>query len=874
MLAVRSQTGYVDGMPTSNPHIRLDQTIPERGFPGSKDGSFDAALDAFVSWHEDKGLRLYAHQEEALLELYSGRHVILNTPTGSGKSLVARGAHYLALATGRRSWFTAPIKALVSEKFFELCEELGAENVGLMTCDATVNHGAPIICCTAEVLASVALSEWADAWADFVVMDEFHYYGDTARGMAWQLPLLVMEKTQFVLMSATLGDTTLIGNDLQARTGREVAVIRGAKRPIPLSFEYRETPLHESVDQIVRGARAPLYLVFFTQRECAEQAQALTSRDWCSKDEKAAIRETLKGVRFDTPYGKDLRRFLEHGIGLHHAGLLPRYRLAVERLSQRGLLKVIVGTDTLGVGINVPIRSVLFSKLCKFDGKKVEILSVREFHQIGGRAGRAGFDTEGTVYVQAPEHVIENQRLEEAIQSGKKARKKVVKAQPPTKGYKHWDRETFERLVSSPPEPPQAVLRMGHGSVLTLLKRADRLEREGKRQNIGGGYRMGLEIIERSHLSRAGKAAARVEFRRCFEDLRRVGIVRTEPRKVGRPCSDVVLGERLQEDFSLHSALGLFLNAALGSLDKASPTYGLDVVSFVEAIIEQPRALLQAQEKTIKDRMMAEWKAAGMPFEERVARIEEVSYPKPQAELLYGLFSAFQQAHPWVLEDSVHPKGLLREMLENWAGFTEYVHANGMQRMEGMLLRYLSECWRILSQTVPEDAKDDQVVEIEAWLRAMIARVDSSLVQAWDEMNEAGVPKPVQVVKLDISSDPRAFAARVRAEVHQLLRCLAMQDYEEAANLCGGEEGVSAEQVESWLRPYIEEFGHAPAFDHLARMAHNTRIEKIGPHQWRVRQAILDEEGEGSWGIRGVVDLRADTDPPGRILRVLEIGEG
>lgn len=853
---------------------RLDEIIPERGYPGGAD---DALVD-FISWHEGRGLRLYPHQEEAALEFYSGQHVILATPTGSGKSLVARAVHFLALAQAKRSWFTAPIKALVSEKFFELCRELGADNVGLMTGDATVNPTAPVICCTAEVLASVALGEWDAARADFVVMDEFHYYGDAARGMAWQLPLLVLQRAQFLLMSATLGDTRPIEEDLARRTGRGVAVVRGAQRPVPLRFAYRETPLHETIDQLARGNKAPVYLVMFTQRECAEQAGALLSQNYCDKDEKKAIRDALAGVRFDTAYGKDLRRILEHGVGLHHAGLLPRYRLAVERLAQKGLLKVIVGTDTLGVGINVPIRSVLFAKLCKFDGKATVILSAREFHQIAGRAGRAGFDTEGFVYVQAPEHVIDNKRIDEKIASGALAKKKAVRATPPEKGYKHWDQATFEKLVGSPPEPLQPVLKVDHGVVLTQLQRAARLSRAGAALPFGGGYRMVLELIERSHQTRNGKAQARAAARRSLGDLVRVGLIKQ--RLDGR-CHRVDVDPDLQLDFSIHSSLGLWLVAALPELNPESPTYGLDVVSLVEAIQDSPRALLQAQERTLRGVKINELKANGVPFEERAEAIEAVTYPKPLAEWIYAHFNTWGLQHPWVKEEHIAPKGLLREMLESWAGFVEYVHSNSMQRMEGLLLRYLAGCWRTLAQTVPEQFKDDQLIEIEAWLRAMLARVDSSLVQAWGEMVEGdAAPVVVSGPKADISADPRAFAARVRAELHQLLRALHMGDWDEAQALCawseeGEELGLKAAEIEAACLRFYDEHGAPPAFDHRGRLATQTRIEKVGPHQWRVRQRLLaptDDEGEESaWSVLGRVDLRGDTDPAGRIVRVLEI---
>jgi superfamily II RNA helicase len=333
----------------------------------------DDILDRFLTHIASTGLELYPAQEEALLELMAGKHVVLSTPTGSGKSLVATGLFFKALAEGKTAFYTCPIKALVNEKFFDFCELFGAERVGLMTGDATINRDAPLICCTAEILANLALRD-RSARADYVVMDEFHYYADRERGVAWQIPLLCLPKTTFLLMSATLGDTRSIERGVEERTGRPFASVRGNQRPVPLDYEYRDSPLHETIASLVSGGRAPVYLVNFTQRAAAEEAQNLLSVELCTKEEKESIKKELMDVPFTTPFGKDLQKFLRHGVGLHHAGLLPRYRLLVEKLAQTGLLKVVSGTDTLGVGVNIPLRSVLFTQLCKYDGEKSAIL--------------------------------------------------------------------------------------------------------------------------------------------------------------------------------------------------------------------------------------------------------------------------------------------------------------------------------------------------------------------------------------------------------------------------------------------------------------------------------------------------------------------
>lgn len=854
--------------------VRLDERIPDLGFPGP-----DEALDCFLSWVLEQGVAPYPHQEEAMLELYAGRHVVLDTPTGSGKSLVALALHFKTFSELGRTWYTAPIKALVSEKFFALCKVFGAEHVGMMTGDGAVNRDAPIMCCTAEILANLALREGAAAKVDSVVMDEFHYYADRDRGMAWQIPLLTLPRTQFLLMSATLGDTTAIRQDLEARTGREAALVDSAHRPVPLDFSYSMEPVHEAIDRLVRGGKAPLYVVHFTQREASEQAQALMSRNYCTSEEKAAIAAAVKGFRFDSPFGKQVQRYVLHGVGLHHAGLLPRYRLLVEKLAQQGLLKVICGTDTLGVGINVPIRSVLFTQLCKFDGEKVELLRRRDFRQIAGRAGRAGFDTQGYVVAQAPAHVIENARVDARVTDPKK-RRKIVKAQPPAKGYKHWDEEIFQQLVQRPPEALESRFTVDHGRLLSLMQHA---------QESGGDARPGVDrllaLIQESHEPEAGKARLAAQVQQLLRGLFEAGLVTEQDGRLR-------LDPDLQHDFSLYHSLSLFLVQALSTLDPQSERFHLDLISWVEAILDSPRAILVRQADRERGRSVAALKAAGVPYEERMDALEEISWPKPLADEIYALFNAYCQAHPWVSGEAIRPKSIVREMVEGYRSFADYVTELGVQRSEGVLLRYLTEAYKALVQNVPESLRTEALVDVLAYLRAMLGRVDSSLVTEWEALLAgADQPEAPAARPIDISLDKRSFHARIRAELHALVRALSLQDWEEAAAcIRQPEDGPwTADALQEALEPFFEEVGGL-AFDHRARLPVHTRIEPAGPHQWTVRQVLLPavqdvygsvdatgfedlgEEGP-RWSVEGRIDLRQDTNPDGPLVQVLAIGE-
>ncbi|HEY1697226.1 MAG TPA: DUF3516 domain-containing protein [Polyangiaceae bacterium] len=814
-----------------------DRVPPRAGTPP------DELLDLFLGHARDIGLELYAAQEQAILELLSGQNVILATPTGSGKSLVALAMHFFAISEGRRSIYTAPIKALVNEKFFALCRDFGPDKVGMLTGDAAVNRDAPILCCTAEILANMALREGKGADVGCAILDEFHYYADRERGVAWQVPLLVLERTQFLLMSATLGPTEAFEGALTKLTRRTTVTVRSNERPVPLHHEYRETPLHETIVDLVEKGRSPVYVVNFTQRAAAETAQNFMSIDFLPKERKKLLGEELGHVRFDTPYGKEMKRFLAHGVGVHHAGLLPKYRLLVEKLAQKGLLAIVSGTDTLGVGVNIPIRTVLFTQLCKFDGEKTANLSVRDFQQIAGRAGRRGFDEQGFVAAQAPPHVIENLRLEAKAGGDPVKLKRIVRKKPPDKGYVHWDRATFQRLVTSQPEPLVSRFRVSHGMLLEVLDRPE------------GGCREMARIVHRSHERRAQRRLFGREAAAMFTSLVEAGIVEVEEgtRKV-RVHVD------LQEDFSLHHALSLWLLDAVARLDPETPTYALDVLTVVESILEDPDFVLRQQLSALKTAKMAELKMAGVEYEQRIEELEKLEHPKPLREFVYETFNAFAKEHPWVRGDDVRPKSVAREMFERFMDFNEYVREYELGRAEGTLLRYLSDAYKALAHTVPAPMKTPAIEEIEVFLRAMIRAVDSSLLDEWERIRDpaqmaADRPAEGEAAapgEADVTSDARGFTVLVRNAMFQLLRALGRKDWAAAAEAT---EGWTAEEFARAMEPFFAE--HATVrLDPAARAPDRTRIE-TGTEAWQVVQVVSDLEGDDDWAIFASVDLAA-----------------
>lgn len=731
----------------------------------------DQLLEHFLDYAVQKGIELYPAQEEAILELFAGKHVILNTPTGSGKSLVAAALHFLSVSTGRQSVYTCPIKALVNEKFLALCRDFGPENVGMMTGDASVNRGAPILCCTAEILANIALRDGAAAKVHDVIMDEFHYYSDPERGVAWQAPLLTLPQVRFLLMSATLGDTRFFETELERVTQREAVTVSGSERPVPLEFQYVEDPLTETLDKLQAAERFPVYIVHFTQRSASETAQSLLSLNVCSKAEKAVLSEALQDVAFNSPFGKEIKKLLRSGIGLHHAGLLPKYRVLIEKLAQRGLLKLICGTDTLGVGVNVPIRTVLFTQLCKYGGIKTATLTARDFHQISGRAGRKGFDDRGYVIAMAPAHVIENKRLEAKAAADPKKKKKLVKRKPPERGFVNWDEQTYVRLQGAPAEPLVSSFQVSHGMLLNVLGRA------------GDGCAAMRALINECHNTDHSKQVMRKQAFQLFRALVDRSIIEIMPPGTS-PKLRVNLD--LQDDFSLNQALALYCIDTLGLLDTTAPDYALKLLSLVESILEDPDVILRKQLDQVKTDAVAEMKAAGVEYEARMEKLDTLEYPKPEREFIYQTFNVFAAQHPWVGGENIKPKSIAREMFERYSSFSDYVKSYGLMRAEGVLLRHLTNVYRVLVNTVPPDFKTEAVDEVITYIKHLLRVTDSSLLDEWEMLRdpdyrptgESETPAPPKGAS-DITRDRAAFTRLVRNEVFSFLRLLANKNYSE-----------------------------------------------------------------------------------------------
>ena len=839
------------------PDLLLDRLVPIRA-ADSYDP--DAVYEQFVEWTVARGLALYPAQDEALIEIVSGANLILSTPTGTGKSLVAIAAHFAALAQGQRTFYTAPIKALVSEKFFALVDIFGAENVGMVTGDSSVNAEAPIICCTAEILANLALRHGTDAPVDQVVMDEFHFYSDPERGWAWQVPLLTLPGVQFILMSATLGDVEWLATDLSKRNSRETAVVTGVDRPVPLHYSYATTAVHETVEDLLATGQAPIYIVHFSQLAALERAQALTSVKIASREQRDAIADAIGEFRFTTNFGRTLSRLIRSGIGVHHAGMLPKYRRLVEQLAQQGLLKVICGTDTLGVGINVPIRTVLLTALTKFDGTKMRQLSAREFHQISGRAGRAGFDTAGTVIVQAPDHETENARLLAKAGDDPKKIKKIVRKRAPD-GFVSWGEPSFARLVAAQPETLTSSMQVSHSMVLNVIGRG------------GAPFDELRELIENNHEPRPRQRELARQALAIYRTLRTAEIVQQST------TGEITLTVDLQQNFALNQPLSPFALAVFDLIQPSpgaeiSPTYALDLISVLEATLDDPRPILSAQQFMARGEAVSAMKSEGIEYDQRMELLEQITWPKPLEELLDAAFQTYRASQPWVGDFELSPKSVVRDLYERAMTFNDYIGFYKLNRSEGLVLRYLSDAYKAARQTIPDEAKTEELLDLIEWLGELVRQVDSSLLDEWEQLInpaaaiEASAPVLPPAPK-GVTTNIRAFRILVRNELFRRVQLAAREDYEQLNELDAA-AGFGADAWAGAMDAYFDAHNDLGTGGD-ARSSAMLMVDE-GSTAWTVRQIFDDPAGDHDWGISATVDLAESNAAGVAVVRVIAVG--
>ena len=418
----------------------------------------------------------------------------------------------------------------------------------------------------------------------------------------------------------------------------------------------------------------------------------------------------------------------------------------VERLAQDGLLKIICGTDTLGVGVNVPIRSVLFTQLCKYDGTSVRILSNREFAQIAGRAGRKGFDDRGDAWVQAPPHVVENLRADEKAASSN-SKKKPVKKKAPERGYAHWDEAVFDKLVGGAPEALRSHFSVTHQMVMSLLDRPVTTVRraDGTEIEVDGCGALRHLLVDNHETRRGDSAHTSVGRSRCTDRSPRRGSSSSSTNPTSSVAASVspstcTMTSRSTVPLSLW-ALSAVLDVAdgrgpsAGDPDADDLTTALDVLTVIESVTETPGVVVAAQLDRVRDELMAEMKASGVEYEERMEKLAEAEPPRPNADWLYGGFNEFRRSHPWVGGDTVAPKSIA----------PGDVRAGDDVRRVHLALRAQAvrraccsatcpTSTRVSSRRSPTTHASEDLDDVTAWLGALVRQVDSSLIDEWERL--------------------------------------------------------------------------------------------------------------------------------------------
>ncbi len=417
----------------------------------------------------------YPVQQEALLAWFTNEQgVLVCAPTGTGKTLIAEAAMFEALHLGKTAYYTTPLIALTDQKFHELQQAavnwgFSADDVGLVTGNRKVNPRAKILVVVAEILLNRLLHREAfdfdDVWA--VVMDEFHSFNDHERGIVWEFGLgLLPQQVRTLLLSATVGNALEFQGWLRSRHDRKLQLVEGTERKVPLSFEWVEDRLlSEQVETMIHAdatlRRTPALIFCFNREQCWTVAEQLKGKRVVSDTQQKQIAAFLEEQDMSPGAGPKLKRILMRGIGVHHAGVLPRYRRLVEALFQEKLLSLCVCTETLAAGINLPARSVVLPTLLKGPRGKMKLIEPSAAHQMFGRAGRPQYDDRGYVYALAHEDDVKILRAQEKLNQIPedtkdpglmKARKQLKKKMPKRReGVQYWNETQFQHLVAAPP---------------------------------------------------------------------------------------------------------------------------------------------------------------------------------------------------------------------------------------------------------------------------------------------------------------------------------------------------------------------------------------------------------------------------------------
>ncbi len=706
-------------------------------------------------------LEPYPVQEQAFARIFAGESVLVTVPTGTGKTLMAKAGIQKALDSGQRAVYTTPLRALTEEKYRELCEDFGEVNVGFATGDFKVNREAPIQVEVAEILWNRIFGDRGRCPADIVIMDEGHYFNDFERGYVWEQSIIGLHPdAQLVILSATVGRPEQFCHWVELTRRVPMKLVESRERKVPLYHEYHESYLIEMVRELAASEDVPAIIFVFGRERCFDTARLLKScRRFTSDEEKQRIEKLCDEALLDSGVSKELRSLLVHGIGIHHAGILPRYKRLVEEMALERLIKFVVSTETISAGINLPAKRVVFPSLRKYIRRKARLVTPAEYHQMSGRAGRPQFDKEGIALVLAPENVVQDMRKE--IKDAKKKGHRVDEERIRRGAYSRaradakrrddviWDAEIHQQLVKGEPAELRSKTRITAEQVLaiglpdlteeTLPGATEDAEGEGADEPSSASDSSGESSSERGES--ATRPHEKLDIVTVVDNLLLTDRERRESQKLLAQVTDnlraigiidehgkQIAGEMISQ---LHGMDGLFLYHAFMNHQFEYE----DCRELVEFLIDHDviqrildRKIWEQRKEWIRNRLREKRQENPQVTWEDVEEEYEREFPRElsRVETIHQEFSA-KVPHP-ELHGGKAQKNVWATIEEEDVAFLEFVDRHSLGHEEGSLFSYLIRVMNF-SRTLHEVTTMEQFSIMEKRVRDFLSPVDARLIK-------------------------------------------------------------------------------------------------------------------------------------------------
>ncbi len=700
----------------------------------------DIELGFYEQFFFSRELEPYPVQEQAFEHIFAGDSVMVTVPTGTGKTMMAKAGLFKALQSGQRAVYTTPLRALTEEKYRELCADFGDDNVGFATGDFKVNRDAPIQVEVAEILWNRIFSDKAHAPADVIVMDEGHYFNDGQRGYVWEQSIIGLDpRVQLVVLSATVGHADRFCHWVEMTRRVPMKLVESRDRKVPLYHEFREEYLIDTVRQLAHDGDIPAIVFVFGRERCFETARLLKScRRFTSDEEKQQIEIMCDETLLGSGVSDELRSLLVHGIGIHHAGILPRYKAMVEQMALERLCKFVVSTETISAGINLPAKRVIFPSLRKYIKRKARLVTPAEYHQMAGRAGRPQFDTEGIAIALAPEEIVQviRKEVKDAKKKGHKVDEEKIRkgayararSDAQRKSDVVWDAAEYKKLVDGQPAElrsrtritPEQVLAIGLPDLATTTLPGAVDDDAAVRETLPAYMNLDIvTVIDNLLLDDREKREAHKLLAQVTANLRALGVLDEHGVQID--------GEMIGK---LHGLDGVFVWYTLMN----HPLEYEDCRTMVEYMVDHnviqrmlDRKEIEARKVWIKQRLFEARRDNPQVSWEDIEAEYERAHPRELTRIeLVHQEMAGKVPHPELHGGKSH-KVVWATMEDEQQGFLEFVERERLQHEEGSLFSYLIRVMNF-AKTLSEVTQIPQFTSLMDNVRAVLVPVDARLV--------------------------------------------------------------------------------------------------------------------------------------------------